>query len=257
MTQGQRHRNILDYLEQHGELIVEEACKLFDASPATIRRDFNEIVEEGLAEKTWGGIIKKLASGMDTMLPLSYRQEQYTFEKKKIAEKAASFVQDGDVVIIDGGTTTFQMAPFIANKKIRVITNSILIAYQIDKDKKTKQGAEVFLTGGMLYPDSGLLIGPQTNVGIKNYNANIAFLSAGAVDESGPSNSNQMVVETEQAIIAQSDKVVLLADHSKLGKRNMCRVCDWSKIDFLISNKEETTSSILEDLNNHVKVVVV
>lgn len=255
MTQGQRHRNIIDYLDEKGELVVEDACRLFEASPATIRRDFNELVEFGFAEKTWGGIIKKATNGTsDTMLPLSYRQEQFIKEKIRIAEAAASFVKDGDVIIIDGGTTTFHMAPFIADKKIRVITNSIIIAYQIDKDKKSKQGAEVFITGGMLYPESGLLIGPQTNLSIKNYNAKYAFLSAGALDENGPTNSNQLVVETEQAIIQQSEKVVLLADHSKFGKRDMCRVCEWEEIDFLVTDINDVSMNLISIIEEKVEV---
>ncbi|MDX2190126.1 MAG: DeoR/GlpR family DNA-binding transcription regulator [Bacteroidota bacterium] len=238
MTQGQRHRSILEYLDSKGELIVDVACNLFNASPATIRRDFNQLVNDQLAEKTWGGIIKKMESGNagNSMLPLSYRQEQFVEEKKKIAEKAASLIEDGDVVMIDGGTTTFFMAPFLANRHIRIITNSIIIAYQIDKDKTEKQGAEVFLTGGMLYPESGLLVGPQTNSSIKTYHAKWAFLSAGAVDENGPSNSNQLVVESEQAMIHQSTKTVLLADHSKFDKRNMCSLCNWEDIDQVITN---------------------
>ena len=253
MTQSQRHISILEYLEKQGELVVEEACKLYDASPATIRRDFNDLADQGLAAKTWGGLIKRSdTERVNGMLPLTYRQGQYTLEKSKIAEKAASFVQDGDVIIIDGGTTTFHMAPFLANKRIRVITNSIIIAYQIDQDKTEKQGAEVFVTGGILYPESGLLVGPQTNANIRQYNANWTFLSAGAVNSEGPTNSNQLVVESEQAMIEQSDKVVLLADSSKFGKRNMCKVCDWSDIDFLISDVTNSTQNFFDQQSSKI-----
>ena len=103
MTQSQRHRSILDFLESHPELVVEDACKLFDASPATIRRDFNELVEQHLAEKTWGGVMKISQFINNGMLPISYRQILHMEEKKLIAEKASSFVQDGDVIFIDGG----------------------------------------------------------------------------------------------------------------------------------------------------------
>lgn len=238
MTQGHRQKLILDFLQNHDELIVEEACKLFDASPATIRRDFIELVKSKKVKKTWGGIIKNSISDTEdnSFLKAPDLNDPLEETKKKIAEKAASFVKDGDVIIIDGGTTTFYMASFLANKKIRVITNSIIIAYQIDKDKKEKQGAEVILTGGILYPESGLLVGPQANINIKQYNANWAFLSCGAFDEEGPSNSNQLVVETEQTIISQCKNVVLLADSSKYGKRHMCKLCGWDEIDFLVTN---------------------
>ena len=245
MTQGQRHKLILEYLQSHEELVVEEACQLFDASPATIRRDFNELVSDGRALKTWGGIIKNYESSFindKSLVVAPNANDPLEAQKRKIAEKAASFVQDGDVIIVDGGTTTFYMAPFLANKRIRVITNSIIIAYQIDKDKKEKQGAEVILTGGILYPESGLLVGPQANINIKQYKAKWAFLSCGALDNDGPSNSNQLVVETEQTIISQCEKTVLLADATKFGKRHMCQLCDWSSINYLITDAYEPDS---------------
>jgi DeoR/GlpR family transcriptional regulator of sugar metabolism len=258
MTQGQRHRSILELIDRQGELIVEDACQLLNASPATVRRDFIELTQQGLADKTWGGIIRKsINSQPGGMLPIAYRQAQFTNEKKLIAEKAASFVEEGDVIIIDGGTTTFYMAPYLANKRIRVITNSIIIAYQIDKDKKEKQGAEVILTGGILYPESGLLVGPQANINIKQYNTKWAFLSAGGVDSNGPTNSNQLVVETEQAMIEQSKNVILLADQSKFEKRHMCKVCDFSEIDHLITNASIDQVPEADLLNYKVNIIKV
>ncbi|MDX2195829.1 MAG: DeoR/GlpR family DNA-binding transcription regulator [Cytophagales bacterium] len=254
MTQVHRHRLILERIHSHGAISVDEACEMYNTSPATIRRDFNQIVSDGKADKTWGGIIKKSDElyTINGMLPVSYRKEQNITEKILIAQKAASLIQDGDVVMIDGGTTTYYMAPYIAAKKIRIITNSIIIAMQIDIERKQSNGAEVFLTGGMLYPESGLLIGPQTNISIKNYYAKYTFLSAGAIDADGPSNSNQMVVETEKAMIQNCKNVVLLADHSKFGQKHMCSVCEWSDITFLISNTYDGTEKIVPSYVNKI-----
>lgn len=249
MTQGQRHREILEYLEKNQELVVEEACKLYNASPATIRRDFVELTEQGYVDKTWGGIVRKtIDSQPNGMLPLAYRQAQNNTEKILIAQKAASFVQEGDVVIVDGGTTTFYMAKYLANKRIRVITNSIIIAYQIDKEKTDKNGAEVILTGGILYQESGILVGPLANENIKKYSADWAFLSAGALDEQGPTNSNQLVVETEQIILSQCKKSVLLADSSKFGKKHMCLLSDWTKINVLITDNSTENSDLIHKI---------
>jgi len=254
MTQSQRHRSILDFLETHPELVVEDACRQFEASPATIRRDFNELVDQNLAEKTWGGIMKISQVVNYGMLPISYRQILHMEEKKIIAEKASSFIQDGDVIFIDGGTTTFQMASFIADKRIRIITNSIIIAYQIDREKRDKQGAEVFVTGGILYPESGLLVGPQTNLNIRQYNAKWAFLSAGALHIDGPSNSNQLVVESEQAMMEQNHQFVVVAIDSKFGHRNMSRLCAWEKIHDLITNKTENDAQYQKLVSNYISI---
>lgn len=249
MTQGKRHQKILHYLESHSELLVEDACTLFEASPATIRRDFNDLTEKGFVQKTWGGIIKLASSDQNNMLPLSYRKGQFVIEKKRIAEKASSLIQDGNSIMIDGGSTTFQMSPLIANMKIRIITNSILVAYEIDKHRKTKQGAEVFLTGGILYPESGLLVGPQVNQNLRNYSVDIAFLSCGGFDELGPTNSNQLVVDNEQTMISQSKKHILMADSNKAESRNMCLICGWEQINIFITDSRFSNIQLENSLN--------
>lgn len=246
MTKKQRLQEMKDYLIDHGELTVTEACEVFKASPATIRRDFNTLIQKGQVGKTWGGITK-LEDQDTSTLTVAHRQTLFAHEKERIAEQAASYIQDGDIIIIDGGTTTFFMTKYIAHKRIRVITNSILIAYQIDKDRNKNYGAgaEVFVTGGLSYPDSGLLVGPQAISNIRQYHANTAFLSVGGIGSEQATNSNQLVVETERAIMEQSEKVIMLADHSKLGKRSMCEICNISDIDVLITNFNEEKQNMI------------
>jgi DeoR/GlpR family transcriptional regulator of sugar metabolism len=258
MTQKQRIKEINDFLSLHAELTVAEACDLFKASPATIRRDFKLLIQKKDAEKTWGGISVPVGSNRNSMSPFSLRQSLFVEEKNKIAEKAASYVKDGDIIIIDGGTTTFFLAKYIAQRKIRVITNSILIAYQIDKDRSKNSGAEVFVTGGLMYPNSGLSVGPQSIANIKQYHANWAFLSVEGIQGNQATNSNQLVVETEIAIIEQCEKVIMLADHSKFGKRSMCRICTTDEIDILVTDHYEENSAIINEIRNKgVEVVEV
>lgn len=246
MNKKQRLHEIKDYLIHHPELTVSEACETFKASPATIRRDFNTLIQKGEVGKSWGGITR-LDDQDTSTLTVAHRQTLFADEKDKIAEQAASFIQDGDIIIIDGGTTTFFMTKYIAHKKIRVITNSILIAYQIDmcRNKNYGAGAEVFVTGGLIYPDSGLLVGPQAIANIRQYHADLAFLSVGGIRHEEATNSNQLVVETERAIIDQSEKVIMLADHSKLGKRSMCQICNIDEIDVLVTNYNEKKEDMI------------
>jgi len=238
MNQWQRQKQILSIVDRHYEIRVNEACEVLDASPATIRRDFDDLVEKGLVKKIWGGIAIKSGGGINhVMLPVAIRETKFAEEKKRIAYRAASLVHDGDVIIIDGGTTTLALAPYLANRDIRIITNSILIAHQIYKERDSDRGAEVFLTGGLLFPDSGLLVGPQTSENIKQFNAVLGFISVGGIDGQSATNTDQLIVANERAIIQQSQKVVILADHSKIGKRDMCKICDLSDVDILITDK--------------------
>ncbi|MEO6149021.1 MAG: DeoR/GlpR family DNA-binding transcription regulator [Mucilaginibacter sp.] len=259
MNQKQRLKEINEYLLHQSELTVTEACEIFKASPATIRRDFNLLIGKSEVKKTWGGIaLTSAASQQGSMSPVSYRQTLFAEEKSKIAEKAASYVKDGDIVIIDGGTTTFFMGKFLSQKKIRVITNSILIAHQIDKGRNKNSEAEVFVTGGMMYPNSGLLVGPQSIANIKQYNATWAFLSVEGISGDQATNSNQLVVETERAIIEQCENVVMLADHSKFGKVSMSRICAIEEIDILITDHHPGNRELISEISEKgVEVVEV
>ena len=244
MNQKERIAEISNYLNDRQEISVAQACALLDASPATVRRDFNKLAAGREAVKTWGGLVARGLNGTDdSMLPASFRKTLCAEEKKKIAATAASLVKDGDVVIVDGGTTTFFMSQHLANLRIRVVTNSILIAHQIDKKRENRRGAEVFVTGGLIYPEAGLLVGPQAVANIREYHADWAFLSVGGIQAQTATNSNQLVVETERAIIEQSDQVVMLADHSKFGKRSMCRMCGMNELDLLITNAHAAIAS--------------
>jgi len=236
-TQRKRHQAILARLEEVRELTVEEACQLFQASPATIRRDFNELTEQGEAIKTWGGCSRSPTRDFSSMPSFADRENLFVQEKQLIAKRAAGLVSDGEVVIIDGGTTTVHMARLIAMKRIRVVTNSLVVAHQIDLEKRGRQGAEVFLTGGCLYPNSGLLAGPQTKSSLKQYHADRLFLSAGGIDAEGATNHNEMIVEAEQTMIEQSRQTVVLADASKIGVRAMCPLCPLDKIYLFITNQ--------------------
>ncbi|MCC5839698.1 MAG: DeoR/GlpR transcriptional regulator [Opitutales bacterium] len=236
MRRKERQRAILAMVKDRGEIALEDACRAFRVSPATGRRDFAEIAVAGLAEKTWGGLrSRSLADGGD-MIPSDERERARTAEKEAIARAAAALVADGDVVTIDGGTTTAFMAPYLANRPVRILTNSILIAHRIDRLRTKPTGAEVFLTGGFLYPRSGLLVGPQAVESLSQYHAAWAFLSAGGLDETGGTNTNQLVVESERTMIRMAEKAVILADVSKWRRREMVRAFAWSEVAMLVTD---------------------
>lgn len=234
MTQRRRLKSILSYLSSHQEVTVDEACAIFEVSPATIRRDFNILVQEQEVTKTWGGI--KLFLAEKTASSIEDRESRFLAEKKRIAERAASLIQENDVIIIDGGTTTSEMTPLIADMRIKVITNSVLIAHQIHHTGKGRGGAEVIMAGGLLYPSGALTVGPQAISNLKGYFANIAFLSVGGISEIGATNSNTLVVETERQMISQSQQVVMLADHSKFGKQDLIQLCSFDEVHTLITD---------------------
>jgi DeoR/GlpR family transcriptional regulator of sugar metabolism len=233
MIEAERHDQILNYLREHGVLTLAQAVHLFAASPATIRRDFDKLALRDGVVRVRGGL--RLTSSFSGATFAS-REVQNVAAKMAIARRAVTLLRDGDVIFIDGGTTTYQLAKYLPPLKLRMITNSMRLASALD-ERAPGTGWEVFLTGGLLYPQSGLLIGPAAQNNLAQYHAHWAFLSAGGLTNDGVFNTNELVVESEKIMMAHADRVVILADHTKIGCRAMCKVCELSAIDTLITNR--------------------
>jgi len=231
-----RLRQLLEFAASREELTVDEACQLTDASPATIRRAFAELAEAGEVEKTWGGI--RLATSAKALLAppaFTARLAVHSAEKRAIARTAAQLPRDGDVVMIDGGTTTYLLAEFIAGRRLRVITNSLVIAQAIDQFQGARRGAEVLLCGGTLQPQSGIVAGAATEAFLKRYRADWLFLGCAGVDAERVTNYEETVLASEKLMIERSARLVLMADHTKLGRSAMCELCPTKKLDHLVT----------------------
>jgi DeoR/GlpR family transcriptional regulator of sugar metabolism len=234
----QRLRQLLEFTSSREELTVDEACRLTQASPATIRRAFAELAAEGEVEKTWGGI-RRIQSARTLLAPPAFaaRLAVHAEEKRRIAEAAAQLPRDGDVLMIDGGTTTYQLAEFIAGRRLRVITNSLVIAQAIDQFQGSQRGAEVLLCGGTLQPESGIVAGPAAETFLKRYRADWLFLGCAGVDAERVTNYEEAVLTSEKLMIERSARLVLLADQTKLGRAAMCELCPTKKLDHFVTSE--------------------
>ena len=140
-----RQEQIVRLISERGTISVEQASAEVDASPATIRRDFNDLAERGLVERVRGGV---RTSEPGLMVPFAVREIQQVDEKLLIARRAAQLMSPGDVVFIDGGTTTLQLAACLPLIPLRIITNSLRFAGEIERRTQQRTLWEVFLTGG-------------------------------------------------------------------------------------------------------------
>jgi DeoR/GlpR family transcriptional regulator of sugar metabolism len=251
MKRRLRQRQILELLQITPELSVGEVCARLGASPATVRREFAHLHAEGRVEKTGGGIRAASSAPIPVGPPaFGQRLATNTAEKRAIAKAAAGLLEDGDVVMIDGGTTTFQLCEFIALKPIRIITNSLVIAHAVDRFRGSRRGAEVHLSGGQLHPESGIVAGPQAEAFLRQYHAKWTFLGAAGVDETAATNYNEAVLASERLMIAQSDRIALLADHSKFGRTAMCVLCPLEAVSQLITDAHPETQTLVRRIRN-------
>jgi DeoR/GlpR family transcriptional regulator of sugar metabolism len=234
MLAAERQDRLVKALENRDFLTVDEACALVDASPATIRRDVVELVAQGRVERQRGGISRPRRDAL-AMLPFATREMQQAVEKSAIARTAAAHLRPGDVVFVDGGTSTLHLAAHLGAVPVRVITNSLRLAVAICAAQYVSP-VEVHCTGGYLLARGGMLIGPQARAGIEAYHATWAFLSAGGIGTDGVFNNDELVQDVERAMIAHADRVAVLADHTKIGARALCRVCDLAKVQVLFTD---------------------
>jgi DeoR/GlpR family transcriptional regulator of sugar metabolism len=247
MNTSERDDRILASLAEKNFLSVEEAAALTTSSLATVRRDFQRLSDARQMQRVRGGA-RPIRN--EPMTPFALREVQYSREKEMLARAAAELFSPNDVLIIDGGTTTFHLGRCLPDIPLRIITNSLRLASVLDDQSRTHSGLEVYLTGGYLYPNSGLLVGPGAQASLAQYHAQWALLSVGGVSEEGFFNTSEVVVETERRMIEHADRVIVLADHSKIDKRSMCQVCPLSEVDYLITDAHPATAGALRRLGD-------
>jgi DeoR/GlpR family transcriptional regulator of sugar metabolism len=224
---------LIQKLGRHGQLSLQEVSAQLSVSEATARRLLAAAETEGMVERFWGGV----------RLPFSIssvheRATTHLAEKKAIAATAADWVQDNETIILDGGSTTVQMVPHLSRKKIKVLTNSILIAQAFDQMRAHASGPEVLLTGGWLFQELGLLTGSETRETLRKYRADRLFMSVAGVADGFAWNHNPDVVETETTMLAQSQQAVLLIDPAKLNRVQLCRLCPLDRFDAILTLKQ-------------------
>ncbi len=240
--QAGRHEKLLQFVSRRAFTSLHDAVEHLHASEATVRRDFARLAQQGLVERVRGGVRVLIASGDSA--PFSIRQVQQSAQKHAIARVAAARIQPDQVLFIDGGTTTFHLVACLPDVPLRIITNSLRLASALEVLPPRRHVPQVFLTGGQLQRDAGLLIGPAAHDSLARYHADWAFLSVSGIDESGIYNSQETVVDSERLMIANAQRTVVMADHSKLGRRSMCRVCSLDEIDLLITDSQASPALV-------------
>lgn len=223
MIQLERHERILEHLTTHRYLAVEQANALLGASPATIRRDFNELADKGLAQRTRGGL-RRLDSVEDGAVPYAFRKSRYAEEKARIARHALRLLEPGATVFIDGGTTTQHIAQFLPDFSLTIITNSLRLAGALGEGSAASGNLQVLLSGGRMQAEAGLLVGPQAAKTLGEYQADWAFIAPGGLDAQGLYNANEDVAAGERIMMANAREVVVLAHPGKFGRTALCRV---------------------------------
>jgi DeoR family ulaG and ulaABCDEF operon transcriptional repressor len=165
-------------------------------------------------------------------IPFSYRKEVMAEQKRAIAKKAVSLCHKDDVIMMDGSTTVFHMVYFLRNLAMKICTHSFAVAKYLTENSNSL----VILSGGVIYKDSQLLYDPfETNV-FKNYSISKVFMSAKGIDERGVTNSDIVLITMDQTMMNCGKELILLIDSSKFGKSGELNLCDYSRINTIITD---------------------
>jgi DeoR family ulaG and ulaABCDEF operon transcriptional repressor len=233
MTEAERQRAILDVLKDRPFATVRDLQVVVDASPATIRRDIGKLHATGSVRKVFGGIATAEAGGpFDgvTARPFTENQMLGVAAKKAIAQEAASLVHDGDALIIHGGSTCYLFALLLADRNVRIYTNSMPLAATLWQNGT----CHLSLAGGELYREPGILFSSQS--GRPEFFASKFFLGAQAITAHGMHESHPLVVRETEKLLQQADEVIVLADSRKFGMRARNPMLPLSRIGTLITD---------------------
>lgn len=209
---------------------IELAAKL-EVSESSIRRDLMDLEQQGLIRRVRGGAVS-----------LQFREEPRSMgwaanrareEKQRIGKATAALLEEGQTLIMDGGSTVAEVARQLQGHSLQVITNSILIG-QIFYDSKS---VELTLTGGYLYPRLGVLLGPICEEMLTRVAADVLVMGIGGITEAGLSNTNTLVVGSERKMIDVSRRVIVVADHSKFGRQAMAHLAPLEAVDTIVTDQ--------------------
>lgn len=231
MIKEKRIKKIQEYVSEHQSASLDELVQVFDVSKNTIRRDVQELVDRGELKKVYGGVSmiqKKLESFEDRLIR---NQEQ----KILISKKAASFVEDGDFIFIDSGTTTIEMFNFLKDRNLTIFTNSIdFIVCALPFEN-----LNVISVGGMLDRKTNSFVNPRNMDLFKDYNIKKAFMASTGISLiNGVTNASPLESELKKTIVNRSSEVYLLVDHDKFDKYGLMTYCSLDQIDYLVTNKK-------------------
>jgi DeoR family fructose operon transcriptional repressor len=238
----ERRDRLLELVRTRGFAALPDLAKALKVSESTVRRDLEQLEDAGSAKRTHGGV---LYTGLSPKLPhFDERQPAQWDKKRSIAARAVELIENGDTVLLDGGTTTYEVARLLVGRPLQVVTNSLPVANLFAADAK----AHLVVIGGYLYPRTGVSLGPYANEMLARLNVRRTVLSVAGINDRGCFNSNLLLVETERAMMRAAEEVIVVADSTKFGHQSLAHLCSLEEIDrFVVDNEisEDWRSKIL------------
>jgi DeoR/GlpR family transcriptional regulator of sugar metabolism len=245
MLIAERHTRLKELIARRGMCDLKSLSAELAVSHSTVRRDIEQLEQQGLVKQTHGGVIWVAeksgggngnggAGGASGARPYAFDQRMgYQLEAKRLIARAArELVQQGETILIDGGTTTFFLAEELLGRSLQLVTNSLPIANLFLND----DNVELILTGGLMYPRYGVLLGPGAESMLAGIHTKTLFLSVAGVHDGALYNQNLLLVQSERRMMEHAQQVVLLADATKFGQQALAQLGKLDEIDVVVTD---------------------
>jgi DeoR/GlpR family transcriptional regulator of sugar metabolism len=228
MLAEERRNRLLEIVRSHQFASLPQLVESLGVSESTIRRDLESLEEQGMTRRIHGGV---LYAGAGVKVPQFESREPAQWDlKKAIARRAAALIDDGDTVLLDGGSTTYEVARLLVGRPLHVVTNSLPVANLLGSDSNS----DLVLIGGNVCPRTGITRGPYADQMLSLVRVRKTILSTAAVSEEGFFNNNMLVVETERAMMRAGKEVIVVADSTKFGNQSLGPVCSLGTVDHVV-----------------------
>lgn len=255
MHERERHRIILSAVQEKPVVTIQDISNLTEASEATIRRDIAALHVQGKLRRVRGGAEAVHPPQLGNLAGRPFRvSEAVNIDKKRaVARRAVELCEPGDAIIINGGTTTFQMVHFMSAHRLHVMTNSFAIAEHLIKHSKNS----VMVPGGAIYREQSLILSPFDNDTIRNFSARRYFIGAQGVGPLGIMEADALIIQSEQKLMQQADELVVMVDSSKFRRRSSLILCRLDRVTTIITDDgiAGDTARMVEDAG--VSLVIV
>jgi DeoR family fructose operon transcriptional repressor len=229
MNFQRRKQIIFEKLDLTGEVEIKQLARELKTSEITIRRDLNQFADDGMLYRTHGGAMK--INPQEIPHRFNNKAAVNSVAKDNICRRAADEIKDGDIIFMDCGSTVFRMCQFIKNKKIKVITNSIPVIFELQNSK-----VALNIIGGEFDGERQAVHGKMAAEHISKYRAGKAFLGVDGISEKGLFGNSEKEADITIAMAAQSVYTYLLCDASKFGKESYLKFAGPELADTIITD---------------------
>jgi DeoR/GlpR family transcriptional regulator of sugar metabolism len=250
MQAEERQARIEDYLQKVEFASLEELSEQLGVSQSTVRRDLTALEGEGNVRRTHGGA--RLVNPRSDEFVFNARDTHQLDEKEAIGRATVELIGSGQSVIIDAGTTPYHVARYLESKKPQIITNSLPVANLYAASNQV----EIVLSGGVLYPRLGVLVGPLAVESFSKMHADVAVMGAGGITLDGVTNSHALLIEIQLAMMRAAQRVIFCLDHTKFGRRSMGYVCDLEKVKTVVTDAKAPADLVQQLRARQVDVVI-